>query len=97
MRSSKTTQSFHLPEWTQLGNRIDEAKLRIQAEETRLFASLRTEVVRKLIELRRNAAVLDELDVACSFATLAGEHRLVRPILNTGTANRRSWIDERRP
>ncbi|KAF2099790.1 DNA mismatch repair protein muts [Rhizodiscina lignyota] len=84
LQSSKSTQSFHVPEWTQLGNRTEEAKHRIQAEESRIFATLRAEVVRNLIEIRRNAAVLDELDVACSSATLAREQRLVRPILNAG-------------
>jgi DNA mismatch repair ATPase MutS len=37
-----------------------------------------------LLKLRRNAAVLDELDIACSFAALAQEQNLVRPILNLG-------------
>jgi len=37
------------------------------------------------VVLRRNASVLDELDVACSFAVLAKEHDLVRPILDTGS------------
>lgn len=85
VRSTKATQSFHYPEWTQLGNRIEETKVRIQSEESRIFATLRAEVVRNLLALRRNAAVLDELDVACSFATLAREQHLIRPILNTTT------------
>lgn len=75
---------MHLPEWTKLGNRIEDAKLRIRAEEQRALARLRAEVVRNLIKLRRNAAVLDELDVACSFATIAKERDYVRPILNSG-------------
>jgi DNA mismatch repair ATPase MutS len=37
--------------------------------------------------LRQNAAVLDELDVACSFATLAQEQQLVRPVLDYGTTH----------
>lgn len=83
--SSKSTRSLQIPEWTQLGTRIDEAKYRIRNEETKVFSSLREEVVRNLVLLRQNASVLDELDVACSFATLAHEHHLVRPILNNGT------------
>jgi DNA mismatch repair ATPase MutS len=85
---SKSTRSFHLTEWTQLGNRIDEAKLRIRAEEQRVFGQLREMVVRNLVKLRKNAAVIDEIDVACSFATLANEQHLIRPILNHGTAHR---------
>ncbi len=42
------------------------------------------QVVRNLVNLRQNAAILDELDVACSFATLAEEQNLVRPTLNLG-------------
>jgi len=86
--SSRSTRSLHIPEWTQLGSRIDEAKYRIRNEEVRVLSSLREDVVRNLIILRRNASVLDELDVACSFTTLAKEHRLVRPILNNGTTHR---------
>jgi DNA mismatch repair ATPase MutS len=86
--SSRSTRSFHLTEWTQLGGRIDEAKLRIRSEEQRVFSQLREMVVRNLVKLRKNAAVLDEVDVACSFATLAREQHLVRPILNYGTTNR---------
>lgn len=86
--SSRSTRSLHIPEWTQLGTRIDEAKYRIRGEETKVFNSLREEVIRNLVLLRHNASVLDELDVACSFATLANEHRLVRPKLNNGTTHR---------
>lgn len=82
--SSKSTSSYHVPEWTRLGNQMDEARLRIRSEEQRVFGELRADVVRNLVKLRRNAAVLDELDVACSFATLAEERGLVRPKLNHG-------------
>ncbi|KAL1636842.1 MutS protein 1 [Neofusicoccum ribis] len=75
--SSKSTRSYHVPAWTRLGNQMDEAKLRIRSEEQRIFGELRAEVVRNLVKLRRNAAVLDELDVACSFATLAEGRGLV--------------------
>jgi DNA mismatch repair ATPase MutS len=78
--------SFYLPQWTQLGTRIDEAKLRIRCEEQRVFATLRDRVIGNLVTLRRNAAVLDELDVAGSFAALAREQRLVRPALDYGAA-----------
>ncbi|GME61198.1 MutS protein-like protein 1 [Neofusicoccum parvum] len=86
--SSKSTRSYHVPVWTRLGNQMDEAKLRIRSEEQRIFGELRAEVVRNLVKLRRNAAVLDELDVACSFATLAEGRGLVRPKLNHGTAHK---------
>lgn len=49
-----------------------------------MFAANYCKVVANLVKLRRNAAVLDELDIACSFATLAAEQGLIRPLLNLG-------------
>ncbi|KAK2758620.1 DNA mismatch repair ATPase msh1 [Arachnomyces sp. PD_36] len=86
--SSKSTRSFYLPSWSRLGARIDQAKLHIRAEEKLIFEDLRQNVIRNLVKLRRNAAVLDELDVACSFAILAQEQQLVRPVLNTSTCHK---------
>lgn len=85
--STKSTKAFYLPSWTRLGNQIDRAKTHIRTEEERIFQKLRHEVLHNLIRLRRNAAILDELDVACSFATLALEQNLTRPILNTSTTH----------
>ena len=84
--SSRSTRSFHLPEWTQLGRRLDQVRFQIRAEEQRVFHGLRGQVVTNLVRLRRNAAVLDELDIATSFARLALEQNLVRPTLNASTA-----------
>ncbi|KAH6691634.1 MutS2 protein [Plectosphaerella plurivora] len=86
MSASRSTRSIHLPEWTALGQRLDTARLSIRAEEQRVFASLRQRVVVNLVKLRRNAAVLDELDIATSFAKLALEQGLVRPVINNSTA-----------
>ncbi|KAK5702426.1 MutS protein 1 [Elasticomyces elasticus] len=85
--SSKSTLTFTLPEWTQLGARLDSMKLRIREEEERVLDRLRGRVIENLMKLRRNAAVLDELDVACSSATVAKERNLVRPILNESTSH----------
>lgn len=82
--SSKSTRSFYLNDWTRLGRRIDQAVSNIREEEKRIFASLRELVIQNLVRLRRNAAVMDELDVASAFATLAKEQSWIRPILNTG-------------
>lgn len=68
--------------------RIDDSKLRIRTEEERVFAKLRAEVLENLMKLRRNAAVLDELDVACSSAMLAKDRNLVRPVLTSGTSHK---------
>lgn len=86
--SSKSTRSFHHPQWTNLGQRIDQCKSHIRSEEQRVFNSLREQVITHIIKLRHNAAVLDELDVACSFATLAAEKEWIRPILNQGRSHR---------
>ncbi|KAL7629337.1 MutS protein 1 [Parahypoxylon ruwenzoriense] len=81
--SSRSTRAFHVTEWTHLGQRIHQIRFEIQAEEQRIFADLRALVVANLVKLRRNAAVLDELDVlAASFARLAAEQNLTRPILS---------------
>lgn len=87
LSSSRSTRSFHLPEWTSLGQRLDQARFQIRREEQRVFQSLREHVVVNLVKLRRNAAVLDELDIATSFARLAIEQDLVRPSLNNSTAH----------
>lgn len=86
-RSTASSRSIHLPEWTELGRRLDQARLQIRAEEQRVFAELRQQTVRNIVKLRRNASVLDELDIATSFARLALEQNLVRPVLNNGTAH----------
>ncbi len=86
--SSKSTRSFHHPEWTNLGQRIDQCKTHIRAEEQRVFHSLREQTILNIIKLRRNASVLDELDIACSFAILASEKGWTRPLLNETTAHK---------
>ncbi len=87
LSSSRSTRSFHLPEWTALGQRLDQTRFQIRREEQRVFQSLRGHVVRNLVKLRRNAAVLDELDIATAFSKLAVEQNLVRPALNNTTAH----------
>lgn len=87
LSSSRTTRSFHQPEWTSLGERLDRVRFQIRQEEQRVFASLREAVVMCLVRLRRNAAVLDELDITTSFARLADEQDLVRPIMTDDSAN----------
>ncbi|KAK0754210.1 muts domain V-domain-containing protein [Schizothecium vesticola] len=82
LSSSRTTRSFHDPSWTALGERLDSTRHRIRTEEQKVFAALRALVLRSLVKLRRNASVLDALDIATSFARLAREHTLVRPVLH---------------
>lgn len=86
--ATKSTRTFYHSEWTNLGVKIDNAKLRIRTEEERVFNKLRGQVLENLMKLRRNAAILDELDVACSNATIAKERNLTRPIVNTSTSHK---------
>jgi DNA mismatch repair ATPase MutS len=86
--STKSTRTFHFGEWTHLGVSIDTAKLRVRAEEERVFSKLRGHILENLMRLRRNAAILDELDVACSSATAAKERNFIRPVLNSSTAHK---------
>ncbi|KAI0459393.1 muts domain V [Xylaria acuta] len=85
--SSRSTRTFHVAEWTTLGQRIHQTRFEIGTEETRIFTELRAAVVANLVKLRRNASVLDELDVTTSFARLAIEQGLTRPNLNNSTAH----------
>jgi DNA mismatch repair ATPase MutS len=53
-----------------------------------VFQSILADVKAKIRALRRNAAVLDELDVAAGFAALAQEQNLTRPRLNRGVKHK---------
>ncbi|KAI0383824.1 muts domain V-domain-containing protein [Hypomontagnella monticulosa] len=85
--SSRSTRAFHAPEWTALGRRIHQTRFEIGAEEQRLLAELRAQVVANLVRLRRNAGALDELDVAAGFARLAEERRWTRPVLHDASGS----------
>lgn len=86
--STKSTRSFYLPAWTKLGLQMERVKVQIRQEEQAIFERLRRELILNMVKIRRNAAVMDELDVACSFAILAQEQQMVRPILSTGTSHK---------
>jgi DNA mismatch repair ATPase MutS len=83
--STKTTRSYSVPEWAKLGSRIDNARLQIRIEEKRILADLTRQVLRSLVQLRGNADVMDELDVASAFAVLADEQEWTRPVLDLST------------
>ncbi|KAJ7225773.1 muts domain V-domain-containing protein [Mycena pura] len=78
---SGTTKSYFYPEWAQLGGRIVETTNALIAAEKEAFESLRVEVNSHAPQLRRNARILDELDVTLAFAELAKEMGFVRPLL----------------
>lgn len=56
--------------------------MQIFAAERTAFETLRHEVNIEAGALRRNARIMDELDVTLGFANLATEMRFVRPVLD---------------
>ncbi|KAF8469087.1 muts domain V [Kalaharituber pfeilii] len=82
---SRSTRSFQHPDWTALGIKIDQTRIQIRTEEDIILRKLRDEVIQRIATLRRNGFILDQLDIATSFAHLAHEKNYIRPILNQGT------------
>ncbi|KAJ7655078.1 muts domain V-domain-containing protein [Mycena polygramma] len=78
---SGTTKSYFYQEWAQLGGQIVETTNALIIAEKEAFESLRMEVNSHATQLRRNARILDELDVTLAFANLAKEMSFVRPVL----------------
>ncbi|KAL7285659.1 hypothetical protein ACG7TL_000764 [Trametes sanguinea] len=94
MRSSKdfmalsesgSTCTFFNIEWSQLAARISETTFAISVAEKEAFELLKNEVTAQSHLLRRNARIIDELDVTLAFANLAVEMRFVRPVVTEGT------------
>ncbi|KAI6134024.1 muts domain V-domain-containing protein [Pisolithus croceorrhizus] len=82
--SASTSSFFYLP-WSQLGNQIVETAIAISNAEKETFDTLRDEVKVFAPQLRRNARIMDELDVTIGFADLATEFRLTRPTVTDDT------------
>ncbi|KAJ6519566.1 muts domain V-domain-containing protein [Mycena sanguinolenta] len=78
---SGTTKSYFYQAWAQLGSQIFETTNALLIAEKEAFESLRMEVNSHAPQLRRNARILDELDVTLGFANLAKEMNFVRPVL----------------
>lgn len=83
LSSSKSTKSLWLPQWVSLGSQIEVLKSRIRAEEQVILSSLCADIGSHAETISENGQVLDEIDVACSFAQLAKEQSLVRPIVKS--------------
>ncbi|KAH7104481.1 muts domain V-domain-containing protein [Auriculariales sp. MPI-PUGE-AT-0066] len=75
---SGSTKAFFYKDWFKIGNAIAATIIAIQAAERQAFETLRAEAT---TILRRNARIMDEIDVTLSFATLAHEMNFVRPAL----------------
>ncbi|KAF8506861.1 muts domain V-domain-containing protein [Russula emetica] len=78
--SNSTCCLFHQG-WAQLGSKLLEISQSIASAEKAAFEVLRNEVKMHEAQLRRNAWVMDELDVALGFASLAADMHFTRPII----------------
>ncbi|ESK98406.1 dna mismatch repair protein [Moniliophthora roreri MCA 2997] len=76
-----TTKCYFYQEWSQLGSQIFDAAMNFAMAEREAFETLRQEITSHAASLRRNARILDELDVTLAFANLATEMKFVRPTL----------------
>ncbi|KZO99797.1 hypothetical protein CALVIDRAFT_548612 [Calocera viscosa TUFC12733] len=81
---SASSKSFFYPAWSKLGAEIASTEQSIQQAERRAFESLRSEVNSHATSLRRNARIVDEIDVTIGFANAAHELRLIKPDMNEG-------------
>jgi DNA mismatch repair ATPase MutS len=79
--SGTTCAFFHQP-WSVLGAAIVDVSNAILGAERDAFESLRAEVATHAAPLRRNARVVDELDVTVGFADIAAEMGWARPELS---------------
>ncbi|OCH96567.1 hypothetical protein OBBRIDRAFT_840969 [Obba rivulosa] len=83
---SQSTVTYFNQEWAQLGRHIVDTTTEIWQREKEAFEALRNEVNARAIHLRRNARIMDELDVTIAFANLAQEMSFVRPVIREDTS-----------
>lgn len=82
---SKTTRTYYYAPWTQIGADMSRTLVSLKEAEDFELEQLRQEVIVETSALRRNARLVNELDVLLGFAQLAQELRLVRPTVNEST------------
>ena len=75
-------ERFISPELKEKESMILNAEEKIIDLEYELFISIKNKLKEDIFEMRKTANVLSEIDVISSFAKVADEHNLVRPILN---------------
>src|SRR5690606_14263957 len=89
LTSSRSTKTFHLPEWTHLGTLLESQRQEIRLAEQELFHKVRLKVIANSGILRRISELLETLDVLLSFATIATELGWTRPTVLKPTAMKR--------
>ncbi|KAK0456272.1 muts domain V-domain-containing protein [Armillaria borealis] len=85
INTTTTTRSYVYQEWSILGSQIFETSMALLAAEKEAFETLRNEVNGHAASLRRNARIMDELDVTLAFANLATEMKFVKPTFSEET------------
>lgn len=78
----KTFRTYLHPEWTKLGRKMEHVERQLLEREAMELQRLRHDVLVEAMAIRRNARLVDEVDVLTSFAHLAVERRLVRPVVD---------------
>ncbi|KAK0198643.1 muts domain V-domain-containing protein [Armillaria mellea] len=85
INTTTTTRSYVYQDWSLLGSQIFETSMALLAAEKEAFETLRSEVNGHAASLRRNARIMDELDVTLAFANLATEMKFVKPTFSEET------------
>ncbi|KAF8898515.1 muts domain V-domain-containing protein [Infundibulicybe gibba] len=86
LAESASTKCYFHKAWSQLGARIVNTTAALTTAEKEALEKLRTDVNGHVTYLRHNAHIVDEIDVALSFAKLAADMNFVRPtIMDDGT------------
>ncbi|PVG04677.1 putative MSH1-DNA mismatch repair protein, mitochondrial [Serendipita vermifera] len=84
LSESGSTKTFFNEVWFKLGTSLANISENILSMERAAFLELREAVTAQSINLRRNARIIDELDVTLAFAETAVEMNLVRPTVTEG-------------
>ncbi|KAG8838047.1 DNA mismatch repair ATPase msh1 [Serendipita sp. 400] len=85
LSESGTTKTFFNQRWLKLGNSLMETAGMIMELERDAFKELREAVTKESRNIRRNARVIDEMDVTIGFAELAVQHNFVQPVVTEDT------------
>ncbi|WFC93577.1 hypothetical protein MBRA1_000198 [Malassezia brasiliensis] len=79
---TKTTRTYYHAAWTKIGTKLQKLSARLTEREAQSLEMLRQDVLRDAAVIRRNARLVDQLDVLQSFAQAAEELHLTRPTVD---------------
>ncbi|KAF8761774.1 MutS domain I [Rhizoctonia solani] len=81
-RKAEALRAISTSPGVNFGTEITECQAAILQAERNALESLRAEVASCAVALRRNARIIDEIDVTVGFAELAAQMNFVRPVVN---------------